>query len=206
MVTKAKFKFIAGTLCLDFVNTVGGRLPSAGNRRSPGLIVRDKLSTFADLVEWSRAARILTAAESRNLLGHSDAADVFHRAIALREALYRIARACVESRTPPPADLAIFNRELAAARAHERLRFLRGNFVSAWDQPRHPARILWIIVRSAARFFESPSRAAIRECPGQECGWLFLDTSRNHSRRWCEMQICGNRAKLRRFRGRPDPR
>ena len=46
----------------------------------------------------------------------------------------------------------------------------------------------------------------IKQCPGDHCGWLFFDTTKNKNRRWCEMEVCGNRAKQRRLRRRQRPR
>ena len=153
-------------------------------------------------MEWGQAAGVLTRAEAAK--HPDDSGDVFRRAIATREALYRVCRASVDQRTPLTADLDSLSRELAAARVHQRLRFARGAFVSEWDQPEALDRILWAVVRSAAEFLESPAPAALWQCPGDDCGWMFLDTSRNHSRQWCQMRICGNRAKVRRFRERQD--
>jgi predicted RNA-binding Zn ribbon-like protein len=199
VVTNSKFKFIAGALCLDFVNTVGGRVASG--------IVRDKLAEYRDLVQWAEAAGVLSRAGTPDADdgGRSDVAaarPALARAVAFREALYRIAIACVEGRGPAAADVALLNRETAIAKAHECLHFSRGRFLVEWDDPDAPDRILWTVARSAAGFLASPALASLRQCGGEECGWLFLDTSRNHSRQWCDMRICGNRAKLRRFRER----
>jgi predicted RNA-binding Zn ribbon-like protein len=193
MVTQPKFKFIAGTLCLDFVNTAGGWVDSQ--------VVNDKLAGFGDLVRWSELAGVLSPAESLKSTSHAEGG-VFERALALRRALYRICQACLEGGTPPKAAGDVLNRELATARMHERVHFSPGKVAWTWDEPSAPDRILWSIVRAAAGFLTSPESASLRQCPGDECGWMFLDTSRNRSRQWCEMRICGNRAKIRRFRQR----
>ncbi len=200
MVTGSEFKFIAGTLCLDFVNTVGGHGPS-------GVILRDKLAGYGDLVQWSEAAGLLTHMQALEFAGRAArnpvaARALFDRAIALREALYRICKSCLEQRTPSGQDVAALNSELVVAQTHQRLEFSGRAFVRSWDQPRSLDRILWSVVTSAADFLESPDLQLLRQCPGDDCGWLFMDTSRNGSRQWCEMRICGNRAKLRRFRQR----
>ncbi|MBN1859137.1 CGNR zinc finger domain-containing protein [Candidatus Bipolaricaulota bacterium] len=57
---------------------------------------------------------------------------------------------------------------------------------------------VWILARSAADLLTSDERDRVRRCAGPDCGWLFVDISRNHSRRWCDMADCGNRAKARR--------
>lgn len=201
MVTAPTFKFIAGTLCLDFVNTVGGRVGSNQPCDLADRIIRDKLTGFGDLVRWAELAGILTHAEARKIALSAPQA-ILDRAITLREALYRIAKSCIEDRTPPSHDLKVVNRELANANLHQRLIWSTGSFVWKWDSPADPDRILWSISRAAAEFLVSPALASLRQCPGEECGWMFLDTSRNRLRQWCEMRICGNRAKLRRFRQR----
>ena len=193
MVTKPKFKFVGGSLCLDFVNTVGGWEGTS--------ILREKFSGIGDLQEWSRAAGILNAAEAaaRNLRG-ARAGAFLKRALTLRRAIYGIARSLMAGSVPADGDLDVLNREIAGAAARCRLAFADGKLVRTWHGANPLDRSLWTVAESASVLFTSPEAAAIRQCPGDECGWLFLDTSRNLSRRWCEMRICGNRAKVRRFR------
>ncbi len=194
-----KFKFIAGTPGLDFVNTVGARIEDGAGYR----ILRDKLAAFEDVVAWCEAAGLIAKPDLRAVTRTSDqSADAFRRAVAFREALYRIVRACTGGGTPARGDIEILNVERRAAHAHRRLTFSKSRFVEAWDPPDAPDRLLWSIVLPSAAFLVSESISLIRQCPGEECGWMFLDTSRNHTRQWCEMRICGNRAKARRFRER----
>jgi len=210
------WKFIGGRLCLDFVNTVGGRV-SAG--KHPGgisagkhshdyadAVVRDKLPIYSDLLSWAESAGALTHRESVQL-GRRAAADpqaaasVLARAVQLRAALYRIFKSVVETWAPEPAAMQILQRELSVVRAHERLAYASGAFVWTWDDSaRSLDRVLWPIARSAAELLASDSLAMIRQCAGDECGWMFLDFSRNHNRQWCDMKDCGNRAKVKRFR------
>jgi predicted RNA-binding Zn ribbon-like protein len=194
------WKFVGGRLCLDFINTVGGRV-------GPATVLRDKLADYRDLLEWSRLASIANPTESRNLARISASRrqhgePILARAVVLREALYRIFKAAIEGRLPRAADLEILGRELHVARAHERLTHTRGAF--GWTFEDEPAvdRILWPVSLSAAELLTSGHLSRLRQCGGEECGWMFLDTSRNRSRRWCDMRDCGNRAKVRRFRDR----
>src|SRR2546426_4803 len=104
-----KFQFIAGRLCLDFCNTVGGKR---------GATTREYLNSYADLVSWAEQAGLLDQREAEALLrkaGRSaqDATAVVDRAIGLREALYRIFLAILGKKTPPAQDLALLNAELA---------------------------------------------------------------------------------------------
>ena len=194
-----KWKFVGGRLCLDFINTVGGRVGAN--------VLRDKLANYHDLLEWSRLAGIANPTESRNLArlsaSHRQHAEAtLARAVLLREALYRIFKSAIEGGRLRPADLATLSRELQVARAHEHLTHTRGAF--GWTFEDEPAldRILWPISLSAAELLISSDLSRLRQCGGEECGWMFLDTSRNRSRQWCDMKDCGNRAKVRRFRKR----
>ena len=192
---------MGGRLCLDFINTVGGRLGSH-------TVLRDKLIDYHDLLAWSRLAGIANLAESREFgrlaefhRRHADA--ILARAIVLRESLYRIFKSAAEDRRPRAADLDVLSRELRAARARQRLIHSSRAFRWTFDDG-EPAldRILWPVSLSAADLLTSGPLSRLRQCGGEECGWMFLDTSRNRSRQWCDMKDCGNRAKVRRFRKR----
>jgi predicted RNA-binding Zn ribbon-like protein len=193
-------KFIAGSLCLDFVNTVGGRAS-----RRPYTVLRDKLGTYEDLLMWSRLAGLVSPAGVRSLERRAagkpkEAFVVLKRAAALREALYRVFRSVVDGRRPIRNDIEILERELSIARDHERLSPAAGAFVWTWDNRDALDQVLWAVSRSAAELLTSKELARLRQCGGDECGWMFLDTSRNRSRQWCDMRDCGNRAKVRKFR------
>jgi len=205
----APFKFVAGDLCLDFVNTVGGRLrTSSGRRGMGGEILREQLLGYADLLSWSRLAGAVMQQEAGALLRRAqqhegDGRAVFARALALREALYRIFAAVLDGREPRKADLAALNEELTIARGHERLHCVNKQWLWRWeDADPELDRPLWPVAQSAAALLASPRLNRVRECPGERCGWLFLDGSKNHSRQWCTMRDCGNLAKVRRFRAR----
>jgi predicted RNA-binding Zn ribbon-like protein len=117
--------------------------------------------------------------------------------------MYRVFTAVIERWKPDATDLAVLNRELGRARAHERLTSGMRGIAWTWNAGgRDLDRILWPTVRSAADLLTSDELKRLRQCDGEDCRWLFLDTSKNRSRRWCEMADCGNRAKVRRFRRR----
>jgi predicted RNA-binding Zn ribbon-like protein len=197
------WKFVGGRLCLDFVNTVGGRLRS-------NTVVRDKLADYSDLLEWSRLAGVTNQTQSRSLARHAaahrkDSEATLARAVLLRETLYRIFKFAVEGRRPRVADLDTLSRELQVARAHERLTHTGGTF--RWTREDAGAAldcVLRPVAQSAADVLTSSDLSRLRQCGGEECGWMFLDTSRNRSRQWCDMKDCGNRAKVRRFRKRQE--
>lgn len=200
----AEMNLIGGRLCLDFANTVGGRESGAASAQ----VVSDKLNDYSDLVAWSRHAGILAEDEARALLREgerrgADAAAALERAVALREAIYRICKATLSGERLKTADLETLNAELLEARSHERLVCAADSFTWEWvDAKKALDRMLWPIARSAAEILTTGDLSRLRECGGAGCGWLFEDVSRNRSRQWCVMQDCGNRAKVQRFRTR----
>lgn len=207
----AEMKLVGGRLCLDFINTVDGRksdLPRKESHSVDSHLVGDKLGEYSDLVEWSQHSDILTATEAERLIragkrNAGKARDVLDRAIALREALYRICKAIMTGRRPPALDLETMNDELLRARTHERLTHEANGFTWEWVGTEAALdRMLWSIAHSAAELLTTADSSRLRECSGEECGWLFEDTSRNRSRQWCDMQDCGNLAKVRRYRTR----
>lgn len=197
--TSEPFDLIAGAACLDFANTVGGLR---------GAEEHERLHGYRDLAAWSQQARLIAPSEADRLLRaaahrHTEAEGVFARAIALREAIYRIVTAHIEERAPAPEDLATLNAELARATVRPRVMWASGAFTSVWahDEAALDA-MLWHIARSAAELLTSASARLVRQCASDTCGWLFVDTTRNRSRRWCDMRGCGNRAKVQRHRTR----
>lgn len=206
-----KLKLVGGRLCLDFVNTVyarpvGGGLPKGtrGGNYSPG---DEKLTSYTDLVAWSVCAGVLSDKEARRLLRAAsdrpkDAKAILKRAIKLREAIYRIFMAGLKGRRPDESDLLTINEELRAAKDSERLLSKGEGFALVWVDNDSLDRMLWPVARSAAEVLISDELSRVRQCGAENCGWLFLDTSRNRSRQWCDMRDCGNLAKVRRFRRR----
>lgn len=126
-------------------------------------------------------------------------AAAFEQAIRFREALYRVFAAIATGQSPGKDDLGAVNGVLAETLGRSRLASVDGGFAWAWDGEESGLdRPLWAVAYAAAALLTGPQLGRARVCPGAGCGWLFLDTSRNRSRRWCDMGICGNRAKARR--------
>lgn len=192
----SKIDLIGGEFCLDFVNTVGNHKGDSPN---------EHLDDYADLVVWSRHAGILSSRATYTLLHESkkrpdDARQVYEQAIVLREALYRIFAARSTRTAPKGSDLGILNTWLGFALRHTRVIPRGAYFAWGWETLETALdRMLWPIVRSAADLLTSDRVERVRECEGDRCGWLFIDASKNHSRRWCSMGDCGNRAKAQRF-------
>ncbi|HYY94812.1 MAG TPA: ABATE domain-containing protein [Pyrinomonadaceae bacterium] len=210
-----KLKLVGGRLCLDFVNTVyaravGDGLPR-GTRRdgySPG---DDKLTSYGDLVAWGARAGVLSDKEARRLLRAAsgqpkNSETVLKRAVKLREAIYRIFLMKLLGKRADEADLRTVNEELRAAKDHERLLPKGDGFALGWVDGDSLDRVLWPVARSVSEVLASNELNRVRQCGGENCGWLFLDTSRNRSRQWCDMRDCGNLAKVRRFRQRRQER
>lgn len=193
------YRLIAGHPVLDFVNTVGG---------GRGFDPKEHLQSYAHLVAWSALVGFLERSQAVALAGLAQcgpeaAHQVLLRARELREALYRILTANAARQSPSPADLFLLSREAGLAMGRARLVSAKGHFHWEWPEPgNEPDRALWPVARAAAELVTSEALAWAKECGGDTCTWVFLDTSKNHSRRWCDMRDCGNRAKVRRFRKR----
>jgi len=189
-----------GSLCLDLANTVSWR-------RSHQPI--ERLPAYGDLVEWARQSGILTAPAARALEREgrrrpATAARILARTRALREAIYRVSAGLAGGSPPAATDLAHVDREFHDALQHLHLTRARSGLTLAWslDGGPPPALPLWAAARSAADMLTSANPRRLKTCPASNCGWIFLDTTRSGTRRWCDMQVCGSRAKARSYYAR----
>ena len=200
------WKFIGGRLCLDFVNSVGGRTEQDNINFPENIILKDKLENFNDLAAWSKETGIISDSDRKklidlNALKAKETDSVFKKAIELREALFRILYNVINDKEPEESMIQILNREYSTANEKRKLIYLNHKF--EWQFPKDPLEpdyIIWIIAESAAELLSSDLLSRIKMCRGENCGWLFLDNSKNKSRQWCDMKDCGNLAKVRRFR------
>jgi predicted RNA-binding Zn ribbon-like protein len=179
-----ELELVGGNPALDFANTLEG--PRDGD---PG---DEHLREPADLDAWARYAGVLvsaTACDER----------VFARAHTLRAAVYDAFRAIAAGTSPPAGALDTLAGFYASAVAHARLAPTSGGFDLTWDAD-DPERVLWPLAAAAVDLLRSGPLERVEMCV--ECRWLFLDQSRNHSRRWCSMNECGGRSKMRRYRAR----
>jgi predicted RNA-binding Zn ribbon-like protein len=195
----ATLTLLGGRPCLDFANTAHGRGTESHT---------DHLVDYSALVAWSRHAGILDGSHAETLLARAErhpraAKAMRERAVALREAIHRYFEALAHGRRPGSRDLAGINAALATALPHARVAPAKSGFQWAWDESESALdRVLWPIVRSAADLLTAGDLSRVKQCAGSECGWLFLDLSKNGSRRWCEMEVCGSRAKARAYYAR----
>ena len=192
-----EFQIIAGVLCLDFINTLDNR-PVPERRK-------ELLPTYQDLADWAVQAGALSPLQRTSLLReaaiHPKAADqALSKATALRECLYRIISSVLRNRRAAPDDLVAFNGYQGEAFSNLQLKPARSGYRLGWkDDASLLDSILWPIVRSASDLLTSPDLENVHECDMASCRWIFVDRSKNHRRRWCDMKVCGNRAKARKF-------
>jgi predicted RNA-binding Zn ribbon-like protein len=190
---------IGGRLCLDFTNT-------ASNRE--GAAPTEHLASYADLVDWCAQADLFGETEAARLLAEAQlaperATQAFQRAIRVREAIYGLCRAVARESPAEPDALEVLNGVLADGTAGRRLRPGREGYCWAWsDEANGLDWMVWPIAYSAAELLTSSDIGRLKQCTGPTCDWLFIDESRNRSRRWCDMRDCGNRAKARRHYAR----
>jgi predicted RNA-binding Zn ribbon-like protein len=199
-ITMPAFDRLSGNwLCLDFTHTLDER-----NSGRPVELLRN----YRDLVAWGIFQHLLTEDEAQGLLGVAEknpgeARTALARAIEAREAMYRLFYAISEGDDPDRDDLALLNDLLAEAMSHARLVHKDGGYAWDWQAGESDLNVLlWQVVRSAADLLTSDKLRDVRACAAEDCRWLFLDTSKNHSRRWCNMETCGNQAKARRHYSR----
>jgi len=190
------FKPVGGSLCLDFVNTVNWR-----GRETP----EELLNGYEDLLIWAHYMKVLNEKDFKSLLHTASqspiqAMNIYNRAIALRESIYHIFSAISHEEVPRKGDLDVLNEELSIAYNHLKLRYSEHGYNLKFRSDRAELdQMLWFVAKSASDLLISDKLNKVKKCISEECGWLFLDMSRNQSQRWCDMKTCGNRMKARRF-------
>ena len=198
-----RFKLRGGDVSLDFVNTLGWRLTG---------YPREYLRSYEDLLDWGRQAGLLALEETEDLsweatLDPEGARETLSRALALREAIHRLISAHIAGESQDENDLSALNRELSIALSHLRVMPADGAYSWGWDRSGDEGKTpldspLWRVAQSAAQLLTSEKLGRVKLCAGEGCGWIFLDESRNSSRRWCDSRDCGNRERVRRHLAR----
>jgi len=190
-----RFEFIGGALCLDFANTIHD-LHAADNE--------DELREPSDLLQWAKEAGILSLAEHDRLSAHYTrsaraASAALGAGIATRDLMLAIFGDVAGDRRLSPERLAELNAALARIPALLSVETRVGRLEMQWQSAADGLdRALFSILTDAARLLGSRRVGRIRRCASEHCTWLFVDGSRNRSRRWCDMSTCGNRMKARR--------
>jgi predicted RNA-binding Zn ribbon-like protein len=190
-----RFELI-GVLCLDFINTLDDRFSDEP---------KELLNSYLDLARFGEDAGILGDAQLEHLFERcrespARAKLALEAAIQMREAMYAVFWALVQKKPVPKAQLMILNWYAQEAARHMTLVETNGRFAWKFDEPGNEFDApLWPIARSAADLLASDRLQFVRACASKTCEWLFLDESKNHRRRWCDMTKCGNRAKVSSF-------
>ncbi|HUI18441.1 MAG TPA: CGNR zinc finger domain-containing protein [Alphaproteobacteria bacterium] len=190
---------IGNELALDLANTASGRGSST---------YADHLQRAEHVVAWARNAQALSPSDGERLqailaANPKLAQRLVKRTLELREAVYAIGESIAAKRGAEAAAVEQLKRVHAECLARAKLVPDGATFVWAWDPAEGPIEaVLGPVTLSALTLLTQADLTRIKQCRGDRCGWLFFDTTKNKSRRWCEMEVCGNRAKQRRFHRR----
>ena len=195
--TTALFDLDAGALCLDFANTLEWRYTDHP---------KEMLGGYSDLIHWGEAAGIMPSGYAQRLHRNATnqpqkAAKAYEAAIKLREAIYRIfANISALEGERKREDLDLLNQSLSESLSHMQIVQSPQGYDWDWTESTERLdRVVWPVTRSAAELLTSDRLDRVGQCADDRgCRYLFFDTSRNGSRRWCSMEACGNRAKARR--------
>jgi predicted RNA-binding Zn ribbon-like protein len=195
----ATLALVGCELAFDFTNTTSGR---GGPRQ------REHLRTAEDIIVWAQHAKIIgrrCARELAEALARSPrlANLLWRRTLDLRAIVYRLGAALAAGVPPPPRDVDALAQIHAHCLSCARLAKIDGVYAWRWQAAARPVEaILGPIALSALGLLSQADLSRVKQCPGEACGWLFFDTTKNKNRRWCEMEVCGNRAKQHRLRHR----
>jgi predicted RNA-binding Zn ribbon-like protein len=195
----AKLPLVGCDLALDFTNTSSGRGHHAH---------LEHLRTAENVVAWARHAKVLAQGDGEWMFSALAADEglamrFLKRALALREIIYALGVEVAARRRAPPDSVEALAHIHAACIAKARLTPHGAGFVWSWAPQEAPIEaVLGPIALSALTLLTQADLSRIKQCQGDHCGWLFLDTTKNKSRRWCEMEVCGNRAKQKRHQSR----
>jgi predicted RNA-binding Zn ribbon-like protein len=194
--SKSPFEFSGGNLCLDFADTVNGRTTEHPE---------ELLTDYARLLQWAEEAGVVHRKTAERLHGLAidapgNAQLTLRQALELRDAIFDIFTAVALRHGIPSTALAVLNKATQHASQHAQVSYGNRRFTWEWVLPeRNLDSMLWPVARAAADLLVSDDVAFVRQCASDDCAWLFLDKTKNHRRRWCEMRTCGNRSKARRY-------
>ncbi|MGI8968588.1 MAG: CGNR zinc finger domain-containing protein, partial [Chloroflexota bacterium] len=199
------YRWLAGHGALDFANTVAWLRYAAGDHPIP-LAPYEHLTSYDRLVDCSKHAGLVDPQVADSLLQEArrlpdDADRTLERARILREAIHQVLGAVAWDEPVSPAMLATLNDHYADAVSQRRIVATPDGFILGWSgSDVHLEAPIWHVSLAAAELLSSPQVGRVGQCFADLCGFLFLDTSRGGRRRWCDMNHCGNVAKVRRHR------
>jgi predicted RNA-binding Zn ribbon-like protein len=183
-----RFQLIGGDAALDFVNTVHD-----WTAPEP----RDYLPTFPEALRFAEAAAVVSGGEARRLAALPPGTEL-RRLRELRHRIERTLRAVSDQRPPAADDLEAIASEAADAARVARLRTGKGQLKRVIDsEAAGVATLRYRLVDALMSLLTSERLARVRRCPS--CGWFFVDTTKNRSRRWCSMAMCGSVVKARNY-------
>lgn len=190
--TLETLEIIGGSLCLDFANTIN-------SRREPE---HDYLEKYSDLVDWAIKVGVLSTpqgewVQSRAKLDEINTREALKKALELRELLFQLFSNLSRQSEPPREMVRAFINLYSESISHGILQKYGDAFIVDWEMEAGFDALLWPIIYSAGQLLLSEKLVRLKECPG--CGWLFIDTSKNQTRRWCSMNACGTRDKMQRY-------
>lgn len=193
---KSPFELTGGSPCLDFADTVDNRTSDHP---------RELLTDYGRLLQWGEEAGVISA-QTAECLRHlaaeapGKAQATLRNSIQLRDRIYEIFSAVAQRRVIPSTPLAILNKAVRQAAQHAQLVHGNRRFGWEWIEPESNLdSMLWPVSRAAAELLSGEEIGYVRQCASETCSWLFLDKTKNHRRRWCDMKSCGNRDKARRY-------
>ena len=199
------FDLSGGHPALDLVNSLDNRFRADGPN--------ENLVHYNDLLRFLNEIGLLDAPKIRLLdktasNTASTADQVLRQVRELREATAEVFYAAMEKRTPPATAIKTLEGYFRATARHRELHWdnQHNHMAWAWDAAAEtdPNLPVWLLAQSVSDILLSPDATRVKTCAVDTCRWLFLDTSKNHTRRWCNMKVCGNRMKARRFQARHD--
>lgn len=193
-----RFDLIAGNVALDFVNTLDDR-----HTAQP----KELLKNFSDLARFAEDTGAVDPNETDSLMQRSlqfpqQSQDSLNWARKLREEIHDVFWAAIKGKPAPSMALAQLNANAQIAASHLLLRQVNNRFEWQYDPYGGFDRVVWPLALAAVDLLASGDLEFVRACASKDCEWFFLDTSKNHHRRWCDMKRCGNRAKVRRYYAR----
>jgi predicted RNA-binding Zn ribbon-like protein len=191
------FKLHAGHPALELVNTLDFRFSAE---------TVDLIPTYKGLLRFATQLELLTAEQARKLgrsVEEKQAQRVLASTVELREALAAVFYGRMEGGKAPAAQMQVLEQQFHAAAVHRRLLAGHAHLEWSWSGVERQAEIpLWMLAQAASDLLVSSDAELVKDCGDPTCRWLFLDVSKNHTRRWCDMKTCGNRMKARRHHAR----
>jgi len=188
---------LGGVLCLDFVNTKNWHIDEKPY---------DFFGDYSALLQWNLQLKLITPSQAEQLFELSGQQKQKTQAVLkqvgqLRETIYQIFFAITNMQEIPSSELNRFNEAWGKSLANMQVLPVQKAFRWQWvGSDKALDSVLWPVLHSAAELLISEKLYRVKGCEG--CGWLFLDTTKSGRRRWCDMRICGNRAKSKRHYAR----